>query len=1162
MNNDIEIEKPTKIFFSYSRKDSTELNELRQYLDESSFESLVDQDQISKGEDWQKRLSSLIETANIFVFLISDSSLSSEICQWELAKAFELKMRIFPVIIGKIKIDKVPPDLLKLHITYLKKPIQLDQNLNDLIVAMEQDIELIRKHTNLTERAVFWKSRKTPSRLLLKGPELEEIEAWYTKADEANIKLNELQASFIAASKLARVRFKQYSILAVVSAILLAVTLQLFFGQLQTEKNESEKLAQINDAKSKTSEAGKLFVNDRAVEAANLVLSAWPDNADDSRPMLAEAWALFLNILPELNEKVRYNFTKSVNVKAGLKMKFSEFENLILINKGTNILGFDSLTGNLKFELVGHSKDIYSIEYDNQSGTIFSGSADGSIKAWDAKSGVNLYTIQTENSKVWSLKIGTSGAYLISGGSENVFQVWDLATKEEKLDLRIVLKGKQVKLSSSGRFLSTLTNGVENISGQIIEASSNEVKLDTTALWAPPKLNSSESHFALLHNSSLSHGAEGSFTDGISLWNLRNLKRKFHVLKGEAIANVVFDSKNEYFISESFDNVIRLHEFDTGEVVHTLLNSHGHMIDSKFNAKSDQLELVTVHASGAVFLWRKDTISEYPGHEDEVLVANFSSDGLYLVTGSRDKKIIVWNLKANRKAATLSGHDEGIRKVFFFNNTNGIVSLSFDNTVRLWDITNVSHPYISISQNEGEVGSIIGEFSTYESSLVTWFKNENPNYDIVGRGSFDTINLENPISALNKRKTDFPIHEIALASDSDWLAAWPKGSLVKFMSLSESHEITFDFQRGRVSTVRLIPDSALAVVSGSRGILATVDYKENKIHREYLLPEEYGEVYYTDALMSKNSARLIAIFRHKNKSRIAVWNVNSGELINVIGEYKYNPIVSFIDSGNAFVISERSSNIKKKFSSRIVHKILSKDASLVWKIDQTDFGFNSIAWNNDAVFLGNSNGEIYSWKSSDKSPKKQFAINEPTELSIKGLRQIDLSGNYLIAQTSFQVFVFDIISNKLLFSTFPLPSLVIDAKFSGDGKVFIIYSSGGVLEAYGTESWARFHQVDLEIKWKYAPPVDSDRGAGAKISVSNDGKYVYLIPDYWFPSNSEKQIFPASKLVQIPISSKNIFEKLCQKLPRVWSPTLGFSPSHEKCNAIDSLPLFKESSPD
>ncbi|MGK7946969.1 MAG: caspase family protein [Microcystaceae cyanobacterium] len=78
--------------------------------------------------------------------------------------------------------------------------------------------------------------------------------------------------------------------------------------------------------------------------------------------------------------------------------------------------------------------------------------------------------------------------------------------------------------------------------------------------------------------------------------------------------------------------------------------------------------------------------STFRGHQDYVRSVAFSPDGRYIVSGSDDKTIKVWDRVNGGEAAihTFRGHQNYVRSVAFSPDGRYIVSGSWDNTIKVW----------------------------------------------------------------------------------------------------------------------------------------------------------------------------------------------------------------------------------------------------------------------------------------------------------------------------------------------------------------------------------------------------------------------------------------------------------------------------------------------
>jgi len=79
-------------------------------------------------------------------------------------------------------------------------------------------------------------------------------------------------------------------------------------------------------------------------------------------------------------------------------------------------------------------------------------------------------------------------------------------------------------------------------------------------------------------------------------------------------------------------------------------------------------------------------VRQFPGHTGMINALAFSRNGEFILSGSWDQQIILWEAKSGKRSKTFTGHAGIIYTLEFSSDNKNFVSTSNDNTVRLWDI--------------------------------------------------------------------------------------------------------------------------------------------------------------------------------------------------------------------------------------------------------------------------------------------------------------------------------------------------------------------------------------------------------------------------------------------------------------------------------------------
>lgn len=97
----------TDVFISYSRKDIAFAHLIFDSLKQSQIDTWIDWERIPIGVRWWQEICDAIEKANVFIFIISKTSIGSKVCKDEINHALKNKKRIIPILVDDIKPEAI-----------------------------------------------------------------------------------------------------------------------------------------------------------------------------------------------------------------------------------------------------------------------------------------------------------------------------------------------------------------------------------------------------------------------------------------------------------------------------------------------------------------------------------------------------------------------------------------------------------------------------------------------------------------------------------------------------------------------------------------------------------------------------------------------------------------------------------------------------------------------------------------------------------------------------------------------------------------------------------------------------------------------------------------------------------------------------------------------
>ncbi|EMD32072.1 hypothetical protein CERSUDRAFT_99771 [Gelatoporia subvermispora B] len=283
---------------------------------------------------------------------------------------------------------------------------------------------------------------------------------------------------------------------------------------------------------------------------------------------------------------------------------------------------------------------IRSVAFSPDATYIVSGSDNGTLRLWDARTGDEiLKPLNGHTSGVTSVVFSLDGARIISGSKDRTVRLWDAST------------GNPILRPLEGHSSGVNSVAISPTGGYVISGSADR----TICVWDVENGNTvvrlighTGSVTSLAFSPDGTRIASGSDDGTVRLWNTWTGEGILGPLEGHigGITSVVFSPDGTRVISGSRDRTIRLWDTNTGNPILRPLKGHSGGINSV--AISPQgCHVVSGSEDRTIRLWDASTgdviLGPLEGHTDTIWTVAFSPDGIHIASGSGDRTIRLWN---------------------------------------------------------------------------------------------------------------------------------------------------------------------------------------------------------------------------------------------------------------------------------------------------------------------------------------------------------------------------------------------------------------------------------------------------------------------------------------------------------------------------------------